>query len=115
MTRLFSTQLPISEGDQRDIADFIQGENIPLDLHPDHENFMRMEGGASSKDYNCLAEGEGGVVPTRNQPAVIFMQSIPLWGSFAPWLGLMAAAHILTIFRTGKHSGSTLTASMVLV
>ena len=57
MTRLFSTQLPIFKGDQRCLTNFIQGWVIPLDLCPNHENFKRSEGGASSKDYNCLAEG----------------------------------------------------------
>ena len=73
MTRLFSTQFPISEGDQRCLANYIQRWDILLDLHPNHDNFKRREGGVSSKDYKCL----------RSLPTVIFGQSIPIWGSSA--------------------------------
>ena len=50
MTRLFSTQLPISEGDYMHLPNFIQGKDIPPGLYPEHENCKRMEGGTSSKD-----------------------------------------------------------------
>ena len=30
---------------------------MPLGLHAECENFKPVEGGTSSKDYNCLAEG----------------------------------------------------------
>ena len=59
MTRLFSTYLPISEGDERHLTNFIQGWDIPLDLHPDHDNFKRTEGVTSANDCNCLVEGCG--------------------------------------------------------
>ena len=114
MTRLLSTWLPISEGDPRCHANFIQGQDITLDLYPNHENFTRAKEGTSSKSYNCLAEACGGVLLIRSLPKVISMQSIPGWGSSAPGLGLMTTACVPTVFRTGKHSESTLAASMML-
>ena len=88
MTRLFSSQLPISEGDQRHLTDLFQGQNIPLDPYPNHENFKRMEGGASSKDYNCLAEGCG-IHFTSKEFAHSHIQAVHfLIGVCYPWVRL---------------------------
>ena len=57
MTQLFKTWLPISRIDWRHLTIFFQGHDIPLGLHPEHENFKPVEGEGSTKDYNCLAEG----------------------------------------------------------
>ena len=59
MTRLFSTQLSMYEGDWKCLANFIQEQDIPLDLQPNCKNFKRMEGDTSFKDFNCLADGRG--------------------------------------------------------
>ena len=65
LIRLFSTLFPISKGDWRHLTDFMQGWDIPLDLHPNCENFKRTEGDTSSKDYNCLVEAfyQQGIYP----------------------------------------------------
>ena len=115
ISRLFSTWLPISERNQRHLANFIQKQDIPLDLCPDHENFKRTEGDTSSEDYNCLAESCRRHFTKKNLPAVTSMQSILLLESIVCGSGWMAAAHILPISRTWKHSGGSLAASMALV
>ena len=61
----------------------------PLGLHPKHKNFKPVEGGTSTKDYNCLAAGCGKWFS--NQPAAIFGQPTPIMGSSTLWLGWMAA------------------------
>ena len=95
--------------------DFIQGWDILLDMCPVCENFKRMEGVACSKTIIAWQRAAAGILPARNLPTVTFVQSIPLQGSFVPGFGLMAASHVLTIFRMGKCSRSTLAVSMVLV
>ena len=78
ITRLFQMQLPISRRDQRHLANFIQGWDIPWGLHPEHENFKPAEGGASTKYYNCLAEGCN----------MQFMNKESHTRLFCPWTGL---------------------------
>ena len=88
MTKLLTTQLPIAEGDQRHLADFIQGQDIPLGLHPKHENFKQVEGGTSAKDYNCLVEGYGMLFTNKE------LAHSHIWVAhfhtvlFCPWAGL---------------------------
>ena len=106
IARLFSTQLPISEGHWRHLANFIQGSNISFDLHSDHENFKGWKEAPPPRTIIAWQRAVGSIVPTRNLPTVMFKQFILLWGSFAPRLGLMAATYVLTIFRTRKHLGS---------
>ena len=57
MTRLFQRQLPISRVDWEHLTDFIQGQDILLGLHPEHENFKPTEGSTTAKDYYCLTQG----------------------------------------------------------
>ena len=59
MTKLFTSWLPITEVEQRSLANFIQEWDIPLELCHQHENFKPVEGGTSAKDYNCLTVGCG--------------------------------------------------------
>ena len=56
MTRLFQMWLPICRVDWWHLPSFIQGQDILLGLHPEHENFKPVEGGTSTKDYNCLTD-----------------------------------------------------------
>ena len=88
MTRLFSIQLPISEGDQRHLANFLHGWDIPQDLHSDHDNFKSMEEGASSNDYNCLTEGCGRHF-TNKESACSHIHTVhSLMGLQCPWVRL---------------------------
>ena len=114
MTRLFSTQLLISEGNQRHLTDFIHWQDILLGLQPNHENFKRMEGGASSKGYNCLAEGCRSHF-TNKESAHSHIHAIHSFiGLQCSWVRF-DGCHPHPVSRTGKHSRSTLAASMVPV
>ena len=88
MTRLFSTCLPISEGDHRYLTNFIQGWDITLDLHPDCENFKMAEGGTSSKDYSCLVEGCGRHFTSKKSACSHIHGVYSLTGLQCPWVGL---------------------------
>ena len=68
MTRLFSTWLPISEGNQMHLPDFIQGCDILLDLCHDHENFKRQKGVPPLRTIIAWWKAAGGVSPTKNLP-----------------------------------------------
>ena len=74
-----------------------------------------MEGGTSSENYNCLAEGCGRCFTSKESACSHICAVHSLMGLHCPGSGFMAASHVLTIFRTGKHSGSTWAVSMVLV
>ena len=88
MARLFSTWLLISDGDQRCLTNFIQGKDISIYLHPDHDNFKRTEEGASSKNNNCLAEGCGSHF-TNKESACSHIQAVHSHtGLFCPWIRL---------------------------
>ena len=114
MSRLFSIQFPISKGDQRHLTILFEIGTFPWTCALTVTMSKRQKV-APPRTIIAWQRAVGGILPTRNLPTVTFMQSITLWGSFAPGLGLMDAAYVLTIFRTGKHSGSTFAASMVLV
>ena len=88
MTRLFSTWLPISRVDWWHHTDFIQGQDIPLGLHPEHENFELAEGGASAKDYNCLAEGCSMQFTIKESACSHIWASHSHMGLFYPWTRL---------------------------
>ena len=84
------------------LTDFIHGWDIPLDLCPDHENFKRTEGGASSKDCNCLAESCWRHFTNKEAAHSHICTVHSFMGLLAPGSGLMAAAYILTISEMGS-------------
>ena len=83
MTRLFTSHLPISEVDQKCLADFIQGWNIPWSLHPKCKNCRHVEGLLLLKIITALQWAVGKDLPTRSQPTAIFEELIPILGSLS--------------------------------
>ena len=81
MNSLFSTWLPICKGDLRCLTNFIQGQDILLDLHSDHEHFKRTEGAPPLRTIIAWWRIAEGILPTKNLHTVTSGQSIPLWVS----------------------------------
>ena len=54
VTKLFTSCLHITEVDRKHLANFIQEQDIPWSLCPEHKKFRPAEESASTKDYNCL-------------------------------------------------------------
>ena len=115
MTTLFISQLPITEVDQRHVADFIQGWDIPLGLHPKHRNFKPAEEAPPPKITIVLQWAVEGGSLIRSWSTAIFEWPTPTLGSSALGSGWMAAASIQIPFKTGKPSGNIWAVSMVLV
>ena len=116
MTRLISTWLPISNGDQsKGSHQFYSWVRHPLGCASWPWEVQKNGSLPPPRTIIAWQGAVGGISPTKNLPTGTTVWSISLQGSSAPSSGLKAVALGLTISRTGKHSGSTLAASMGLV
>ena len=99
MTKLFTFQLPISEVDQRHLANFIQGQDIPVSLHPECKISGHQKRALLPKIKNCLAVGCGMWFTSKESAHSHIQVAHSHSGLFCPWAGLDGCFQFRDLFQ----------------